>query len=83
MIRNAVAWAALAGSLLIFVLAAGAIGAEPDPTPLDQLFGGDPRSEGAGPGIVGSPLLILGGVVLLGLATVVITVVIARLSQRR
>jgi hypothetical protein len=81
--RNVAAWAALAGSLLVLAMAVGALGAEPDPTRLDQLFGGDPRSDGAGPGIVGSPLLILGGVVLLGLATALVTVVVARLSQRR
>jgi hypothetical protein len=81
--RNVVAWAALAGSLFVFALAAGALGAEPEPTAIDQFFGGDPRSEGAGPGIVGSPLLILGGVVLLGFAIAVITVAIARLSQHR
>jgi len=40
--------------------------------------GGDPRSEGEGPGMVGDPLLVLLGVVLLGLATAAVTVVAAR-----
>jgi hypothetical protein len=43
---------------------------------------GDPRSEGQGPGLVGEPLLVLGGIVLIGLATVIATVVIARATER-
>jgi hypothetical protein len=44
--------------------------------------GGDPRSEGSGPGLVGSPLLILLGVVVIGLATAAITALVARLARR-
>jgi hypothetical protein len=46
------------------------------------LEGGDLRSEGEGPGLVGSPLLILGAVVLLGVVTATATVLIAHLLQR-
>jgi hypothetical protein len=43
---------------------------------------GDPRSDGQGPGLVGEPLLVLAGIFLVGLATVVATVVIARATGR-
>jgi hypothetical protein len=43
---------------------------------------GDPRSEGEGPGLVGEPLLVLAGIVLVGLATVIVTIVIARTTGR-
>jgi hypothetical protein len=44
--------------------------------------GGDPRSEGTGPGLVGSPLLVLGAVIALGIATALVTVVLARMTRR-
>lgn len=59
-----------------------AVGAEPAPTPGVLFEGGDPRSDGTGPGLVGSPLLILLGVVMLGLATAVATAIIVRLTRR-
>lgn len=68
--------------LLLWAATSLAIGAEPT-SPPDPLFGGDPRSDGAGPGVVGSPILILGAVVLLGVTTAFVTIVIARLAQRR
>ena len=43
---------------------------------------GDPRSEGQGPGLVGEPLLVLAGIVLVGLGTVLATIVIARTTGR-
>jgi hypothetical protein len=43
---------------------------------------GDPRSDGQGPGLVGEPLLVLVGIVVIGVATVVSTVAIARLTGR-
>jgi len=70
----------------LIAVSAFALGADPsaDPSaaPAAVLEGGDFRSEGAGPGLVGNPLLILGAVVLLGLATAAVTVVIVRLSRR-
>lgn len=40
---------------------------DPGPSPSPGIVGtGDPRSNGQGPGLVGSPLAILGGVILLG-----------------
>jgi hypothetical protein len=63
-------------------LATLAIGAEPSASPAALFEGGDPRSEGEGPGLVGSPLLILLGVVLLGTVTAGATVLIARFAGR-
>ncbi len=68
--------------MLLLMVSSLALGADPSAVP-DPLLGGDPRSDGAGPGIVGSPLLILGAVIVLGFATAVVTIVIARLAQRR
>jgi hypothetical protein len=48
----------------------------------DVVSPGDPRSEGSGPGLVGSPLLVLLGVVLIGLATAVLTAAAARIAGR-
>lgn len=45
----------------------------------DPVLRGDPRSEGEGPGIVGSPLAILLGVILLGLVTAGVTIAVVRL----
>lgn len=75
----------LAG-LLALVAASVVLGADPgaapSTTPTALLESGDLRSGGEGPGLVGNPLLILGAVVLLGSATAVVTVLIARLLQR-
>jgi hypothetical protein len=67
---------------LLLLLSATAVGADPTPGPVG-LIAGDPRSEGVGPGLVGSPLGVLVAVVALGVATAVITAVLARLLQRR
>lgn len=66
----------------VLVVAAVAAGAEPSTTPAGLLEGGDPRSDGAAPGLVGSPLMILLGVVALGVATALVTLVVARLTRR-
>ena len=68
------------------LLATAALGAEPSPLPspaaVPVLESGDLRSEGSGPGLVGNPLLILGGVVLLGVVTALVTVVLVRVTRR-
>lgn len=66
---------------LVLLLGGIAGAAEPSLTP-GFLQGGDPRSEGEGPGLVGSPLAILAGVVVLGLATAALTVAVIRVRQR-
>ena len=68
------------------VLAVATLGADPSllPTapPVALLEGGDLRSEGSGPGLVGNPLLILGAVVALGVGTALVTLLVARLTRR-
>jgi hypothetical protein len=68
--------------LLACVLAVAALAAEPSAAPVGLLAGGDPRSEGGGPGLVGSPVAMLLGVVALGLVTALATAVLARLRTR-
>ena len=83
---NRLAWAGALAWLALLALAAVSLGADPTASPSavpsDVLAGGDLRSEGEGPGLVGNPLLILMAVVLLGLATALGTVVLVRLTQR-
>ncbi len=43
---------------------------------------GDPRSDGGGPGLVGSPIEIAVGVVMLGLLTIAGTTLVIRLTRR-
>ena len=76
--------AALALVLTAVVLGADptAVPAEPTAAPVEVLEGGDLRSEGEGPGLVGNPLLILFAVVALGAVTVGVTVLVARLTRR-
>jgi hypothetical protein len=65
----------------VLVLGVVAMAAEPASTP-SIVAGGDPRSEGTGPGLVGSPLVVLGAVIALGVATALVTVVLARMTRR-
>jgi hypothetical protein len=64
-------------------VAAGSPGASPDASPgtgagASPAAGGDTRSAGEGPGLVGSPLLAVGGVVALGLAAAALTLLYVR-----
>ena len=43
---------------------------------------GDPRSDGGGPGLVGSPVEIAVGIVMLGLITIAGTTLVIRLTRR-
>jgi hypothetical protein len=74
--------AVVAVLLLAMVALAAEPSALPSAVPGELLQGGDPRSEGEGPGLVGNPLLILGVVVVLGLVTAMVTVILARLLRR-
>ena len=69
--------------LLLLAVAAGAADAAPSPSASAAVLleGGDLRSEGAGPGIAGNPLLVLAAVVVLGAATALVTAVLARLAR--
>jgi hypothetical protein len=61
------------------VSACAALAASPSPDPI----GGDPRSSGQGPGLVGDPLFALLAVVAIGLGSVVATLVYVRLTAHR
>ena len=66
---------------LVWLIVAGpALAASPSPT---SGTGGDPRSSGQGPGLVGDPLFALVAVVLIGLGAVLLTLAYVRLSGRR
>ena len=69
-------------SLALLTLAVAAVAADPTAVPLEVLEGGDLRSDGEGPGLVGNPLLILLAVVGLGLATAAVTVLLVRVTRR-
>ena len=62
------------------VLAAPALSASPSPSPGT---GGDPRSSGQGPGLVGDPLFALLAVMAIGIAALVLTLAYIRLTRRR
>jgi hypothetical protein len=70
MAMAAVAWLALAVSALAA-----------SPTPGAEV--GDPRSSGQGPGLVGDPGLAILAVVVIGLGSVVATLVYVRLTADR
>ena len=57
--------------------------ARPAGTEPGVIGSGDSRSEGEGPGLVGSPVAIALGVVVLGLATAGVTLVVLRLGGSR
>ena len=60
-------------------LAATTLAASPTPA----ARGGDPRSSGQGPGLVGDPLFALLAVVAIGVVSVVATLVYVRLTADR
>ncbi|MEA2026633.1 MAG: hypothetical protein U9O18_08070 [Chloroflexota bacterium] len=68
--------------IAVGLFAAAALGADPTTAPAEVLEGGDLRSEGEGPGLVGNPLLILAAVVALGFGTALVTLLIVRLTRR-
>ena len=57
-----------------------ALAAEPAATPGT---GGDPRSPGQGPGLVGDPLFAIGAVVLVALTSIVLTLAYVRMTDAR
>lgn len=52
-------------------------------SPSPEVIGGDPRSSGQGPGLVGDPAFALVVVIGIGLASVLATLVYVRLTARR
>lgn len=85
-LRPRVAALLLAAGLILLVAAAGAwfigaagvLAASPSPTPAQ---GGDPRSSGEGPGLVGDPAFALLVVGLIALGTIVLTLAWVRLTR--
>jgi hypothetical protein len=61
-------------------LATVALGASPAPT---DMPGGDPRSSGQGPGLVGDPVFALGAVLAIGLGALILTLAYVRMTSRR
>lgn len=70
---------AAAAIVLWLVAALTTLAASPSP----GAPGGDPRSSGQGPGLVGDPAFALLAVVLIGLGSVVATLAYVRLTGRR
>jgi len=71
---------AAVGSLAAWLMfAATALAASPTPPPA----GGDPRSSGQGPGLVGDPLFALAAVIAIGVVSVAATLVYVRLTANR
>lgn len=71
--------AVVASAVVAWLATAPAImAASPSPD-----VGGDPRSSGQGPGLVGDPLFAVLAVVVIGLGTVVATLVYLRLTRGR
>lgn len=71
------AGAAVAAIAIALVLAVPVLAASPDPTPGI----GDPRSTGAGPGLVGDPLTAIAVVAAIGLVTLVATLLYVRATS--
>ena len=76
------AWkvATVSAAVVAWLLVAGAtLAASPSPEPI----GGDPRSSGQGPGLVGDPLFAVLAVVVIGIVSLVATLAYVRLTARR
>jgi hypothetical protein len=76
----AAALGTLGALVLSLVIAGTAIAAEPGATPGT---GGDPRSPGQGPGLVGDPLFAIGVVVIVALVSIGLTLGYVRLTGSR
>jgi hypothetical protein len=65
---------------LLLTFASSVCAAEPAASPGT---GGDPRSPGQGPGLVGDPLFAIGAVLLVAVTSVVLTLAYVRLTSSR
>lgn len=70
--------------MLVAVVASAAMTTLParSASPEPPIVAGDPRSEGEGPGIMGSPVVIALGVVALGVVTAAVTLLVLRLTRQ-
>ena len=66
---------------LVFVAAGAVRAASPSPSPSGDA-GGDTRTTGQGPGLEGSPLYAIGGVLLIALVSIGLTQVYLRATPR-
>ena len=67
-------------AILWLALATSALAATPSPSPG---AGGDPRSSGQGPGLVGDPLVALLAVAAIGIGALLLSLAYVRLTSRR
>jgi hypothetical protein len=70
----------MATAALLLAAASSTLAAEPAATPGT---GGDPRSPGQGPGLVGDPLFAIGAVLLVAITSIVLTLAYVRLTRPR
>jgi hypothetical protein len=64
--------------VFLHIWTGAALAADPSPA-----AGGDPRSPGEGPGLVGDPLFAIAAVLAIGLGTLIVTIAYVRLTDRR
>jgi len=76
-IVSAVSAGLIASFLAVMLTATAVLAADPSPT---AAAGGDPRSSGQGPGLVGDPLFAIGIVVGIGLLALGATLLYVRLT---
>jgi hypothetical protein len=82
-VRRTVAASAAAAIIWLTGAMAGAMaGLAASPSP-SAVTGGDPRSSGQGPGLVGDPAVALLAVVAIGVGAVLVTLVYVRLTAPR
>ncbi len=71
---------ALPAATVVWLLTAIVVSAA---SPSPGAIGGDPRSSGQGPGLVGDPLFALVSVVTIGLVSILATLIYLRLTAKR
>ena len=77
MAARAAGLASFAAVIVLLFLAAAALAASPAPT---TAAGGDPRSTGQGPGLVGDPLAAIAAVAVVALVSLAATLLYVRLT---
>lgn len=68
-------------ALLLFAAAGAVLAASPSPSPGSD-SGGDTRTSGQGPGLEGSPLYAIGGVLLIAILSIGLTQVYLRATPK-
>ena len=78
-IRSALGASAI-GAVMWLTSAVATLAASPTPT---AAIGGDPRSSGQGPGLVGDPAFALLAVLAIGVGAIIVTLAYVRLTAPR